>query len=120
MMRSFTNNIAKIIMINNKGGEVNRNEHNRVRTLEAMHATVKNVHVIDIMMMRLRKTEGGAHALTRRVQVRPRHGTLRHGLQQELQRGGNTGPMGALNANHQRILIRKEDLLCISGFSSSL
>ena len=119
MMRSFMNNTAKIIMINNRGGEASRNEHNRVRTPEATHVTVKNVHAIDTMIMRLRKIEGGAHALTRIVQVRPRHGVLQDGMQQELQRGGNTGPMGALNANHQRILIRKEDLLSNSGSSSS-
>ena len=115
------NSIAKIIMISSSGGEVNRNEHNRVRTPEATHVTVKNVHAIDIMIMRLRKMiEGGAHALTRRVQVRPLHGViLQDGMQQVLRHGGNTGPMGALNAIHQRILIRKEDLLCISGFLSS-
>ena len=113
------NNTAKIIMINNKGGEVSRNERNKIRTPEATHVTVQNVHAIDIMIMRLRKQEDGAHALIRRVQVRPLHGTLQHGQQQVLQHGGLMEPMGALNANHQRIPIRKEDLLCISGFSSS-
>ena len=108
-MTNIMNNTAKIIKINNNGGEVNRNERNRIP--EATHVTVQNVHAIDIKIMRLRNQDDGAHALIRRMQARPLHGTLQHMQQQVPQHGGLMEPMVALNANHHRILIRKEDLL---------
>ena len=113
-MTNIMNNTAKIIKINNNGGEVNRNEHNKIP--EATHMTVQNVHAIDNKIMRLRNQVDGKHVLLITVQARPLHGILQ---QQEPQHGGLMEPMVALNANHQRILIRKEDLQCISGFSSS-
>ena len=109
------NRHAKIIMI--KGGEVkHRNDNYKVPILEAMHARVKNAHVID-NTMRLRRTEGGVLALSHKVQVPLRHGIRQDGLLLGLQLGGLTV---VANERHQRILIRKEDFLCINGFSSSL
>ena len=109
------NRHAKIIMI--KGGEVkHRNDNNKVPILEAMHARVKNVHVID-NTMRLRRTEGGVLALFHKVQVPLRHGTRQDGLLPVPQLGG---VKDAANERHQRILIRKEDILYITGLLSSL
>ena len=113
-MKVITNKHAKSIKI--RGGEViHRNDNIKLLTLEAMHAHVKNVHVID--KMRLRK-EDGLHEAHRKVQVPlilP--GIRQDGLLLVPQPGG---AMETLNAEHQRILIRKEDILYITGLLSSL
>ena len=114
MMKVITNRRAKSIMI--RSGEVrHRNDNHKVLILEAMHAHVKNVHVID-NKMRLRR-EDGVLALFHKVQVPLRHGIRQDGLLLVLQLGGLTD---VANERHQRFLIRKEDFLCITGFLSSL
>ena len=103
MMKVITNRRAKSIKI--RGGEVRRrNDNHNVLILEAMHAHVKNVHVID-NKMRLRR-EDGVLALFHKVQVPLQHG--QDGPQRVPQFGGDKD---AVNEKQQRILIRKEDFL---------